>query len=229
MNSVTDVKKKLALCWAFSILKDEKVSQNDKSNNSESPGWVDERNNYMFSRNVQPWDVLVINKWEPSDGWSREIWNALLDSLKTGDVDLVHSLIVSRIDSDGTVWVTHSGKKVHESWLWVEEVKRDDYRVQYKSLGVLALKMPKPMIDSTLTSVRSKIWKPYDKLAAASTALWGHNIAASNNAYNCVELIADSIPSPTVKKFTLPDQFLTAKPPIFTPSYMTTIGETTLS
>ena len=166
-------------------------------------------------------DVVLVNK-SPDKRW---FGDRLLTETVEGDVNFSHSMLVSRVEDDGTVWVTHSTMKKKDGKSGVEEIKLSDYLQQFGSPSQTAIAVLAPadaMREKLVADVRTKIGKWYDRWAALSTGILWTNLFSSNDSYNCVELIAQHIPNNTVRQFAHPSQFLSSK--LFTPTYLSVGG-----
>ena len=71
-------------------------------------------------------------------------------------------MVVSRVDKDGTVWVTHSTMKKQNGKSGVEEVKLSDYLKQFggpENTALAVLAPPEQMREKLVADVHSKIGK----------------------------------------------------------------------
>lgn len=71
-------------------------------------------------------------------------------------------MLVSRVDKDGTVWVTHSTMKKKDGTSGVEELKLSDYIDQFggpENTALAVLSPPNAMRKKLVADVQSKIGK----------------------------------------------------------------------
>lgn len=220
-TNTKSIKRKLAYTAAMTECKNALFR---KENNSDLAMQQDPAERMKFLGQggmMKPWDVLLVNKSPDKRGFG----DRLLTETVQGDVNFSHSMLISRVDEDGTVWVTHSTMKKQDGKSGVEEVKLSDYLKQFGKIENTALAVLSPadaLREKLVADVRNKIGKWYDRWAAISRGILGTNLFGSNDSYNCVELIAQHIPDSSVRQFTHPSQFLSTK--LLTPTYLSIGG-----
>jgi len=207
------VNQKLRFSYLYSIAKNEKISRKSPSDNAFE----------IFAKNVQLWDVLLMNKdskwWSWFVDWielklANEWLQIVSNSIRT-HVVLVTNIVATNIE------ITHA------SWRAGMVLKEDleSYLKSYEAVDLCTLQQPLDSVQKSIDYAYSLIGKPYDKKAAAKQALTGKN--DQNNIYNCGELVADSLVAANPIKFgnleskTFPSDFLFNN--YLQPSYMTTI------
>lgn len=211
-QSWLSVNQKLRFAYSLSRAKDEK---NKRENKKITPFDA-------LAKNIQPWDVLLMNKDADTswlvDGIKSKVANDWLQI--TSNSIWTHTVIVTKVLGNN-IEITHASGKA------MKVVKEDlqAYLRWYKAVDICVLQQPP---ESRTKSIDYAYWlldKPYDNTSATKQAVLGSN--EKDDAYNCGELVADSLLAANPIKFqelenkTFPSDFLLSN--YILPSYMTTI------
>ena len=209
-QSWLSVNQKLRFAYSLSRAKDEK---NKRENKDITPFEA-------LAKNIQPWDVLLMNKDGDSswivDGIKSKVANDWLQI--TSNSIWTHTVIVTKV-SGNDIEITHATVPV------VKKESLKSYLETYKAVDICVLQQPPESRTKSIEHAYSLLDKPYDNTSATKQALlWANN---GDDAYNCGELVADSLLAANPVKFqdlenkTFPSDFLLNN--YILPSYMTTI------
>lgn len=211
-QSWLSVNQKLRFAYALSRAKDAKIKK-EKS---------DTKSFDALAQNIQAGDVLLMNKDADTsgivDGLKSKVAN---DGLQlTSNSIWTHTVIVTKV-SGNNIEITHASGKA------MKVVKEDlqSYLEWYTATDICVLQQPPESRQKSIDVAYSLLDKPYDNKSATKQALLGVN--NHDDAYNCGELVADSLLAANPVKFqdlenkTFPSDFLLNN--YILPSYMTTI------
>lgn len=209
-QSWLSVNQKLRFAYALSRAKDAK-SKKEKS---------DIKPFEALAKNIQVGDVLLMNKDGDTsgivDGLKSKVANDWLQI--TSNSIWTHTVIVTKV-SGNDIEITHATVPV------VKKESLEPYLKNYKAVDICVLQQPPESRTKSIEHAYSLLDKPYDNTSATKQALlWANN---GDDAYNCGELVADSLLAANPVKFqelenkTFPSDFLVNT--YILPSYMTTI------
>lgn len=209
-QSWLSVNQKLRFAYALSRAKDAKIKK-------EKP---DIKPFDALAQNIQVGDVLLMNKDGDTsgivDGLKSKVANDWLQI--TSNSIWTHTVIVTKV-SGNDIEITHATVPV------VKKESLEPYLKSYKAVDICILQQPPESRTKSVDNAYSLLGKPYDSKSATKQAILGAN--NGDDAYNCGELVADSLLAANPVKFqdlenkTFPSDFLLNN--YILPSYMTTI------
>ncbi len=217
-QSWLSVNQKLRFAYSLSRAKDAKI----KKENPESKPFD------ALAKNIQVGDVLLMNK----DGKWETFKDMLVDNTigkvasewlqLTSNSIRTHTVIVTKV-SGNDIEITHASGRSEDKKVLKEDLFA--YTKKYKAMDICVLQQPPESRTKSIEHAYSLLDKPYDNTSATKQALlWANN---GDDAYNCGELVADSLLAANPVKFqelenkTFPSDFLVNT--YILPSYMTTI------
>lgn len=216
-NWTNTTKKRVWLATAMSRLQDyisleePKVKQLLASKSSQQ-----EKNIALMAQQVEPWDMLVLNKL------STNFRDNALTKVIPGRIEANHIMMVQEVNKEiGEITIAHSSmNKANSKGKWVEIwVNLLDYVRRYKGVGIAAIEPPNDINRSQFVdSVKAKNWAKYDSRAAIFETLFKRNTVWKNEAYNCWELLRESMYPDSDTSFSHPAEFLE----YCNPKYVTT-------
>jgi len=177
-----------------------------------------------LAQNIQVGDVLLMNKDGDSsgivDGLKSKVANDWLQI--TSNSIWTHTVMVTKV-SGNDIEITHASWRNEDMKVVKEDLHA--YTKKYKAMDICVLQQPPESRAKSVEYAYSLLGKPYDQKSATKQALLGKN--TKDDAYNCGELVADSLLAANPLKFkdlenkTFPSDFLLNN--YILPSYMTTI------
>lgn len=207
INTLNTIHDKLLLTYIKSLCLNEKTI---KSNTKQ------EKMNKMqlLAAQIQPWDIILVNKSE------KNIADNLLLEYDTSSIDVSHAILIH--DVNYNTWeinINHSTGHKTTWWSGVEtQVPFQNYIKQFQKLGIAIVRPPHEIINELIQNTDQKEWKKFDYWAVVKDKISKNN---KNEKYNCVELIAQSLPKDKVPKYrterTIPSDILKT----FNPFYVT--------
>jgi len=217
-KSWISINKKLRFTYALSRAKDEK---NKREKTDISPFEA-------LAKNIQAGDILLMNK----DGKSETFTDLLVDNtvgkIATGGLQIAsnsiwtHTVMVTKV-SGNSIEITHASGRKEDMKVLKEDLYT--YTKKYTAMDICVLQQPPESRQKSIDYAYSLLGESYDNKSATKQAVLGKN--EKDNAYNCGELVADSLlaANPVIfqelENKTFPSDFLVNN--YILPSYMTTI------
>ncbi len=233
-SSISDLTDKTYL---MSLCKDKILELQCQEKQKKQPSPYDKLcYNILNPRKNAVGKVLLFNWW-----WWKQKTQGITDLLKKKILSprtqtttwswFQHSAIVSRIDSDGTIYITHA----YKNWV-IEETLRQNLKRNNTNLDIMALDLPNWYNEKVADSAKKNIWKEYDTLWLLADSISGERIAWDNisfikndpNKFYCSELIFSGLSQAgyQVDKSLLSPWDLTK---ILTPNYCSSFNTNNLS
>lgn len=200
-----DIHQKLLLTYINSLCLNETTLRSTEKKEKLS-------NIQLMIPHIRPGDIMLINKSQ------KNLADNLLLQYDTTPIEVSHAILISDVNYEAEeITISHSTGNKTTWWAGVEtRVSFKDYMKQFDKLWIAVVRPPQEVVHDLIINTDKKEGKKFDYSAVIKDKVIKNK---KNDKYNCVELIAQSLPIDKIPEYrsqwTLPSDILKTFKPIY--------------